>query len=112
MGLHGSPWLGAEITFYIWCAVGAVLGWLAGGLMGSRGKVQRLEEMLVGVFGAFIGGEFVAAQFRGGVPSESFTVPAFLTAIGGAVLMLVLLRMMRSFVGPLRPSKPKPQRRY
>ena len=112
MGLHGSPWQGAEITFYIWCAVGAVLGWLAGGLMGSRGKVQRLEEMLVGVFGAFIGGEFIAAQFTGGVPSGSFTVSALLTSIAGAVLMLVLLRMMRTFVGPLRPSKPKPQRRY
>jgi uncharacterized membrane protein YeaQ/YmgE (transglycosylase-associated protein family) len=89
-----------------------VLGWLAGALMGSTGKVQRLEEVLVGVFGAFIGGEFVVDAFRGAAPAApGFSVAALGMGVLGAVVMLTLLKMMRGAVGPLRARKSPTARR-
>jgi uncharacterized membrane protein YeaQ/YmgE (transglycosylase-associated protein family) len=80
--------------------------------MGSTGKVQRLEEMLIGVFGAFIGGEFVVDLFRSGATAApGFSVAALGMAILGAVVMLTLLKAMRGVVGPLRNSKSRAVRR-
>ena len=64
-----------------------------------------IENVLVGMFGAFIGGDFVAAQFNGGVVATTFTVPGMLIAIAGAIVILLLLRLMRKLVGPQRNSK-------
>lgn len=104
-GIHGFHGKGAPINSYIWCAVGAAIGALAGGLMGTRSHVARIEEILVGVFGAFIGGEFVAAQVIGPAAEKSFTMGALMMAVGGAVVMLGLLMLMRRAVGPLKISK-------
>jgi uncharacterized membrane protein YeaQ/YmgE (transglycosylase-associated protein family) len=79
--------------------------------MGSQGKVQRLEEVAVGVFGAFIGGEFVVDLFRGAAPAPGFSVASLGVGILGAVVMLSLLRMMRGVVGPLRSGKSPTARR-
>jgi len=73
--------------------------------------VQRVEEVLVGVFGAFIGGEGTAAMLQTGDGAPTFSVTAFAGGIGGAVVLLVLLRMMRAAVGPLRSGKGPAARR-
>lgn len=79
--------------------------------MGSTGKVQRLEEVLVGVFGAFIGGEFVVDLLRSSPPAPGFSIAALGMGILGAVVMLTLLKMMRGVVGPLRSGKSRTVRR-
>jgi uncharacterized membrane protein YeaQ/YmgE (transglycosylase-associated protein family) len=103
MDSHGQ---GDPITFYLWCVVGAIAGALFGLVAGSRGTVARLEEVGVGVFGAFIGGEFVASMLlpAAATPGD-FRAPALGTAIGGALFMLLLLKTMRKAVGPLRNGK-------
>ncbi len=113
MGLHGSPWQGAAITlsFFIWCAVGALAGWLAGTMMQSKGKIQRLEEVLVGVFGAFIGAESTFAMFERVRPASGFDGTALAGGVAGAIVLLLLLRFMRGVVGPLRNSKSPASRR-
>jgi uncharacterized membrane protein YeaQ/YmgE (transglycosylase-associated protein family) len=89
----------------VWCLVGAAIGWLAGLMMGGgRGKVVLVENMLVGVFGAFIGGEFVADMLHMGVPG-SFSAGALGISVVGAIVLLVLLRLMRGAVGPMQASK-------
>jgi uncharacterized membrane protein YeaQ/YmgE (transglycosylase-associated protein family) len=67
----------------------------------------------VGVFGAFIGGDFVAALISGSklVNDKDFRISSLGMAIAGAVLMLIVLRMMRGAVGPMRNSKSKAGRR-
>ena len=71
----------------------------------------RIEEILVGVFGAFIGGEFVADMLRG-KSSEEFSVSSLGLAAAGAVVMLVLLKVMRGAVGPLQSKKRPASRKY
>lgn len=90
---------------YLWCAVGAALGLIAASMMPVSGLVIRLESMGVGVFGAFIGGEFLSAMLGGKEPGDPFRMSSLALAVGGAVVMLVLLSMMRKAVGPLRPHK-------
>ena len=108
---HGSPWRGADITIYVWCAIGAVAGWLAGVMMASKGVVQRLEEVAVGIFGAVVGAEITKALFLGGTPETGVGAVGVVTAIGGAVLFLSLLKVMRGAVGPLRAGKSPAARR-
>jgi uncharacterized membrane protein YeaQ/YmgE (transglycosylase-associated protein family) len=110
MGFHGSPWQGAEINFYIWIAIGVAAGFLVGTMTGSRLAITRIEDVLVGVFGAFIGGEFVASAFTTGQPPGTFTMLALVCAVVGALLMLVLLKLMRGAVGPLKSGKSRQKR--
>jgi uncharacterized membrane protein YeaQ/YmgE (transglycosylase-associated protein family) len=119
MDSHGQE---AHINPFIWCAVGAAVGWLAGMVSAATLKTTRIEDVLVGVFGAFIGGEFIAAMLNpppvvavvANAPkvvaapvAAPFTMLGLALAIAGAVVMLVLLALMRKSVGPMGGKKPK-----
>ncbi|HEX2543876.1 MAG TPA: hypothetical protein VHL79_03300 [Ramlibacter sp.] len=110
----GFPWQGAGITFYIWCAIGAVIGWLAGTLMGSVSIATRLEEVAVGIFGAFIGADFIAPLLVRGDPvagGSGFSIVTLIVVVVTVAIGLALLRMMRRVVGPMRNSKSRAGRR-
>ena len=80
--------------------------------MATTGKIVRIEEILVGIFGAFIGGDFLMAQINGPTAvAPTFSAAAVGMAIAGAAVMLVLLRVMRGSVGPLRNSKSRAKQR-
>ena len=108
------PWLprrGAEITVYVWCAIGAVVGWLFGVATAVPGKVLRLEEVAVGMFGAVIGAEVLPNLFASGAPPSGISPVGIVAALVGAVLLLALLKVMRKAVGPLRAGKAPSARR-
>lgn len=90
---------------YIWCVVGALLGGLAGLLMKSNDRTIIIENVLVGVFGAYIGGDFVAVMVNGRLLNQDFSAASLGYAATGAVVSLLLLRLMRRAVGPMRPIK-------
>lgn len=99
------------INPYIWCVVGVVLGGLACLLAGTREKILVLENLGVGVFGTFIGGDFVAAMFNHGPAADKgLSMGTVGMAIAGGVVALVLLRLMQRVVGPMHRSK-APRRR-
>jgi uncharacterized membrane protein YeaQ/YmgE (transglycosylase-associated protein family) len=121
-GFHGQK---VGITFILWCAVGAGIGWLAG-LISNRGTAMtRVEEVLVGIFGAFAGGEFLyslmtapavaaAPPVLGAKVVEApfvFSIMAFAMGVAGAIAMLLLLTVMRKAVGPMRAGKSKTESR-
>jgi uncharacterized membrane protein YeaQ/YmgE (transglycosylase-associated protein family) len=99
------------INPYIWCVVGVVLGGLACLLSGTREKILVLENLGVGVFGTFIGGDFVAAMFNHGAAADKgLTMGTIALAVAGGVVALALLRLMQRAVGPMQRSK-APRRR-
>lgn len=110
MGQGAPRVLEKSINPYLWALTGALVGWGAGVLMGSRERIAILENVAVGVMGAFIGADFVAGQFAAAPAGEGISVSALLLAASGAAVMLVLLRLMRKIVGPLRPGKAKARR--
>lgn len=99
------------------------MGWLAGMIGSGLTKTTRVEDIAVGVFGAFIGGEFLAAMINPPPPVAAaignakvvppvvgFTVLALALAVAGAVAMLLLLSVLRKAVGPMGARKPKRER--
>ena len=91
--------------------MGALLGGAACLVAGIREKILILESLGVGMFGAFIGGDFVAALLSHGKTSDTvFSMSSLGMAVGGAVVALGLLRLMRRAVGPQHVTK-GPRRR-
>ncbi|MES2942431.1 MAG: hypothetical protein V4772_06135, partial [Pseudomonadota bacterium] len=84
---------------YIWCVVGALLGGLAGLLMNTNDRTIIIENVLVGVFGAYIGGDFVAVMVNGALVNADFSAGSLAYALTGALVSLLLLRLMRRAVG-------------
>jgi len=101
------------INPYIWCTVGGIVGFLAGLVMGSAERGVVIENVLVGVFGAFVGGDLLVSQLNGGVINDKdFSFRSLAFAVAGAILMIVVLKIMRKVVGPMHSSKTKTRDRY
>ncbi|SFU89229.1 hypothetical protein SAMN05216350_107167 [Polaromonas sp. YR568] len=91
--------------------MGALLGGAACLLSGTREKIVVLENLGVGMFGAYIGGDFIAAMLSHGKTNDvDFRLGSLGLAVGAAIAALLLLKLMRRAVGPMRPSK-APRRR-
>lgn len=75
----------------IWIIVGAIAGWLAG-LMVRGAGFGLIGDVIVGIVGAFIAGWLFP---RIGVELGSGFVRAVLDAFIGAVILLLLLRLVR-----------------
>ena len=103
-----SGLLGKRINPYIWCVVGGILGFLIGKKGIEDPKQSMIENVLVGVFGAFIGGDLIVSQLNHGVVDDKvFKFTSLIWAIGGSVGMLMLLRVLRNVVGPMRSGVSK-----
>ena len=74
-----------------WLVVGLIAGWLAGMAMGGRG-FGILGNIVVGVVGALLGGFVGGALF--GWDVTGFNLASVLVAFLGAVLFLLILRMI------------------
>ncbi len=75
----------------IWIIVGAITGWLAGLVVRGSG-FGLIGDIIVGIVGAFIAGWLFP---RIGVQLGSGFVRAVLDAFIGAVILLLLLRLVR-----------------
>ncbi|MEJ6023136.1 GlsB/YeaQ/YmgE family stress response membrane protein [Ramlibacter sp. PS4R-6] len=91
---------------YLWCALGAILGWVASRMNEPKNFVTMVESVAVGVFGAFLGGEFLPAMVLAPQPGGSaINLLSIAMAVGGAVACLLVLGALRRSVGPLKPHK-------
>ena len=74
----------------MWLLVGAIVGWLAGRLMGD--SLGLIGDIVVGIVGAFIGGMLLS---RGDINTAGLTVESFAVSILGAVILLAVVNMFR-----------------
>ncbi|WP_430387320.1 GlsB/YeaQ/YmgE family stress response membrane protein [Dyella sp. 20L07] len=84
----------AEHGLLAWLLIGAIAGWLAG-LMVKGSGYGLLIDILIGILGAFLGGW--VAHLIGLSVSGGFVV-TLLVATAGAVLLLVLLRVLKQLM--------------
>jgi uncharacterized membrane protein YeaQ/YmgE (transglycosylase-associated protein family) len=81
-----------EIMDLIWTlVVGGVIGWVASILMKTNAQMGLAANVVVGIVGAFLGA-WLAPKLGlviGG------TVGSLLLALGGAVLLIFLLRLLK-----------------
>ena len=74
--------------------------------MTGGGRALLVENILAGVFGAFVGGDFIVSSLNGGVVNDTdFKFSSLAMAVAGAVVMLLALKLMRKMVGPMRAGK-------
>ncbi len=73
-----------------WLIVGLIAGWLTGKLM-SGGGYGAIMDMVVGLIGALIGGFIMRSLGYAGSGGLLYTI---LVAVGGAVLLTLLLRLV------------------
>jgi uncharacterized membrane protein YeaQ/YmgE (transglycosylase-associated protein family) len=76
----------------IWIIVGAIAGFAASKVVSGKG-MGLLWDIVVGIVGAFIGG-WLAGLAGLDVSPGTFTVGGLLSAFVGAVILLVIFRVL------------------
>lgn len=79
----------------IWLIVGGIIGWLASMIMKTDGQQGILLNIVVGIIGAFIGGQFIAPLIGGSTSSAGFDVMGFIAALIGAIILLAIVNLFR-----------------
>ncbi len=73
-----------------WIIFGALAGWVASMVVGTRKRQGCLTNIVVGIVGAFIGGMLV--EFLTGDDfSFAFNLTSFIVAVLGALVLLALV---------------------
>jgi uncharacterized membrane protein YeaQ/YmgE (transglycosylase-associated protein family) len=76
------------LNFLLWVIVGSSAGWLANRLLRSTAYRKTGLNILAGIEGAALGGLGFSPLFGVNPISRTFSVPALLLALGGALLLL------------------------
>ena len=88
------------MSFIAWIILGLIAGFIASKLVNKTGE-GLIRDILLGIVGAVVGGWLMAAL--GGQGVNGFNLYSILVAIGGAVVVLVILHVVR---GTPRRSTP------
>jgi uncharacterized membrane protein YeaQ/YmgE (transglycosylase-associated protein family) len=80
--------------FLSWIVVGLIAGWLAG-LVVKGGGFGCVGDIVVGVIGGLLGGWVASYFFHMGDPMSGINISSILVAFAGAVILVILLRMLR-----------------
>lgn len=78
----------------LWIVFGALAGWIASMIMKTDAKQGALGNIVVGIIGAMIGGFLMS--FFGGTGVTGFNLYSLLVAVLGAVILIAILRAIRS----------------
>lgn len=81
------------MEFIAWILFGALAGWIASIIMKTNEEQGAIGNIIVGIVGAFLGG-FLYRSLVGG-ETEGFGMESLLVAIGGAVVLLAIVKAFR-----------------
>ena len=76
-----------------WIVVGLIAGWLAGMVM-KGGGYGLVGDIIVGVIGALLGGWIANTFLHIGAGMSGINLESILVAFGGAVVLLLVLRLL------------------
>lgn len=82
-----------DIIIYLIAA--AVVGYIASIIMKTNSKQGLILDIVVGVIGAFIAGYLLTPLFNVGTINDGVTLPTMLVSLGGAVVLLFVLKLLR-----------------
>jgi uncharacterized membrane protein YeaQ/YmgE (transglycosylase-associated protein family) len=88
------------IDFILWIIVGALIGWVASIIMKTNSRQGLIADIIVGIVGAFVGGYFLSPLFNVSTINEStYSIPALLVSLGGAIILLAISKLFRNIGG-------------
>ena len=82
-----------DMNWLVWIIFGALAGWIASIVMGKNKKMGAIANIVVGIIGAFVGGWIMS--FFGAQGVTGFNLPSLLVAIGGAIVLLFVVGLLR-----------------
>jgi len=80
------------VNILLWIIFGALAGWIASVIMGTRGQ-GVLVDIVLGIIGAFVGG-WLFQQF-GAQGVTGFNLGSLLVAVVGAIIIIAVARLFR-----------------
>lgn len=84
------------MNFLIWLVVGGIIGWLASLIMRTDAQQGIFLNVVVGIVGAFLGGLLLSPLLGAGTINNSgLTLGTFLVSLGGAVVLLAIVNLVR-----------------
>jgi uncharacterized membrane protein YeaQ/YmgE (transglycosylase-associated protein family) len=87
------------INIFIWIIAGALIGWVASLIMRTNRQQGPLADIFVGIVGAFVGGYFLSPLVNVTTINQgNFSLPALLVSLGGAVILLVIFKLLRNII--------------
>lgn len=81
------------MSWIISLAIGGLVGWLASFVMKTNDQMGCIANVLVGIGGSLLG--YFVAGLLGMAPTGG--ILRFVVAVGGAVLLIAILRMLGLF---------------
>ena len=78
-----------------WIIFGAIAGWIASMIAGTNQSQGWLENIIVGIVGALIGGFLFGLLTGRSVDFGIFDIGSFVVAVIGALVLLFVLRLFR-----------------
>lgn len=84
------------MNILLWIVFGGVAGWLASVIVGNDPSMGILQNILVGIVGAFLGGWIADKIGAGGRPGAErpTSIMSFVWAVVGAILLLVIINLI------------------
>lgn len=76
-----------------WLIVGGLAGWIASIIMGKNASMGLFANIIVGIVGALLGGFIL--RFFGINGVTGFNIWSIIVAIGGACLLLFLVKLIK-----------------
>jgi uncharacterized membrane protein YeaQ/YmgE (transglycosylase-associated protein family) len=76
-----------------WIVMGLIVGLLAKFIMPGKDPGGMIVTILIGIAGAFLGG--FLGSYLGLGPVSGFNIGSILVATGGAILLLIVYRVMK-----------------
>ncbi|MGB4768785.1 MAG: GlsB/YeaQ/YmgE family stress response membrane protein [Candidatus Saccharimonas sp.] len=78
-----------------WLVVGGLAGWIASKIMKTDKDMGVVANIVVGIVGALVGGWLSRTLFGLTVDANGFNLLSLLVAIGGAVLLLAMIKLVK-----------------
>lgn len=82
------------VSILAWVIIGGIAGWLASKVMKTDASQGTIQDIVVGIIGAFVGG-FVLNLLNVSNASGEFSILSLVTAFVGSVVFLGVLKLIR-----------------
>jgi len=82
------------MNLLIYLIAGAIVGYIASRIMRTNSQQGLILDIVVGVVGAFVAGWFLTPIFGIGTINDAITLPTMLVTLGGAIILLFIVKLL------------------